>query len=114
MPSFISNFKQRLRLPRMFFRRPTREEQIHGGPPLEFAKKRVKRFRNQPPAQRVSEERGIRLEERVAFLKPDDLSFEGLLNQLPFRNRPGARGPPTFPPYFQTEDRERRARMWEK
>ena len=36
MPSFISNFKQRLRLPRMFFRRPTREEQIHGGPPLEF------------------------------------------------------------------------------
>src|ERR1043166_2775089 len=36
MPSFISSFKQRLRLPRMFFRRPTREEQIHGGPPLEF------------------------------------------------------------------------------
>src|SRR3954447_11579726 len=36
MPSFISNFKRRLRLPRMFFRRPTREEQIHGGPPLEF------------------------------------------------------------------------------
>ena len=36
MPSFISNFKERLRLPRMFFRRPTREEQIHGGPPLEF------------------------------------------------------------------------------
>src|SRR5437588_1709034 len=36
MRSFISNFKLRLRLPRMFFRRPTREEQIHGGPPLEF------------------------------------------------------------------------------
>ena len=36
MRSFISNFKERLRLPRMFFRRPTREEQIHGGPPLEF------------------------------------------------------------------------------
>ena len=36
MPSFISNFKERLRLPRMFFRQPTREEQIHGGPPLEF------------------------------------------------------------------------------
>src|SRR5206468_8682241 len=36
MPSSISSFKQRLRLPRMFFRRPTREEQIHGGPPLEF------------------------------------------------------------------------------
>src|SRR2546421_5986135 len=38
MPSFISNFKQRLRLPRMFFRRPTREEQIHGGPPLEIGR----------------------------------------------------------------------------
>src|SRR6266436_3512497 len=36
MPSFISNFKERLRLPRLFFRRPSRAEQIHGGPPLEF------------------------------------------------------------------------------
>jgi hypothetical protein len=245
MPSFISNFKQRLRLPRMFFRRPTRDEQIHGGPPLEFERpippapwrgitvvitiivtaatlawelyarslgyaptlndnedlwtkarrsvqpesiviigdsrawfdvdldefqkglgkrpiqlaapgatawpvledlakdetfhgtivcsfvpmlffappgsppmerieKNVKRFHNQTPAQRVSEELGIRLEEHVAFLKPDDLSLEGLLNQLPIPNRPGARVPPTFPPYFNAEDRERRARMWEK
>ena len=245
MPSFISNFKRRLRLPSMFFRRPTREEQIHGGPPLEFerpippapwrgitvvitiiviaatlawelyaralgytptlndnedlwvkarrkvqpeslviigdsrawfdcdldelqkglgkrpiqlamagstvlpaltdlaedktfhgtiicsvvphlffappgsppmerAEKGVKRFHNQTPAQRVSEEFGMRLEEHVAFLKPDDLSLEGLLNQLPIPNRPGAHVPPIFPPYFQAEDRERRARMWEK
>src|SRR5262249_54092185 len=214
MPSFISNFKQRLRLPRMFFRKPTREEQIHGGPPLEFerplppapvrgitvavtivviaatvawelyaralgyaptlndnedlwtkarrkvqpesiviigdsrawfdvdldefqsgfgkrpiqlamagstvwpalsdladdktfhgtiicsvvphlffappgsppmerAEKGVKRFHGQTPAQRASEELGIRLEEHVAFLKPDDLSLEGFLNKLP-------------------------------
>ena len=245
MPSFISNFKERLRLPRMFFRKPSREEQIHGGPPLEFerpippapwrgiavvitivviaatvawelharalgyaptlndnedlwtkarrkvqpesiviigdsrawydcdldefqkglgkrpiqlamagstvypaladladdknfhgtiicsvvphlffappgsppmerAEKGVKRYHNQTPAQRVSEYFGIWLEEHVAFLKPDDLSLEGLLNQLPIPNRPGARVPPTFPPYFATEDRERRARMWEK
>jgi hypothetical protein len=245
MPSFISNFKERLRLPRMFFRKPSREEQIHGGPPLEFerpippapwrgiavvitivviaatvawelharalgyaptlndnedlwtkarrkvepesiviigdsrawfdvdldeferglgkrpiqlamagssvgpaladladdenfhgtiicsfvpmlffappgsppmerAEKGVKRFHNQTPAQRVSEELGMWLEKRVAFLKPDDLSLDGLLNQLPIPNRPGARVPPPFPPYFQTEDRERRARMWEK
>ena len=245
MPSFISNFKQRLRLPRMFFRRPTREEQIHGGPPLEFerpippapwrgiavvitivvtlatvawelyaralgyaptlndnedlwtlwrravqpesiviigdsrawfdidldefekglgkrpiqlamagstvypaladladdknfhgtiicsvvphlffappgtppmerAEKGVKRFHNQTPAQHVSEYLGMWLEEHVAFLKPDDLSLEGFLNRLPVPNRPGAQVPPTFPPYFQTEDRERRARMWEK
>src|SRR5690348_15820814 len=36
MRSSISSFRERLRLPRLFFRRPTREEQIHGGPPLEF------------------------------------------------------------------------------
>lgn len=245
MPSFISNFKQRLRLPRMFFRRPTREEQIHGGPPLEFERpippaawrgitvvvvivaigmttawelyarylgysptlnenedlwasarrrvepesivivgdsrawfdvdldefqkglgkrpiqlasggmcgfpvledlandrsfhgtvvcsvvphlffappgtfpmergeKVVKRFHNQTPAQRVNERLAMPLEEHVAFLKPDDLSMEALLNKLPIPNRPGAQVLPTFPPYFNCEDRERRARMWEK
>jgi hypothetical protein len=245
MPSFISNFKQRLRLPRMFFRRPTREEQIHGGPPLEFERpipplqwrgitvvlvlvvvattiawelyaralgygptldgnddlwamarrnvepesivivgdsrgffdvdldeiekglgkrpiqlasggmcgfpvledlandqsfhgtiicsvvprlffappgtppfergeKAVKRFHSQTPAQRASEYLGIFLQEHVAFLKPDDLSLEALLSQLPIPNRPGALVPPRLPPYFQTIDRERRARMWEK
>ena len=245
MPSFISNFKQRLRLPRMFFRRPTREEQIHGGPPLEFERpippapwrgitvvvaivvlaatvawelasralgyaptindnddlwalrrravepesvvivgdsrgwfdvdldefekglgkrpiqlaspgstalpvledlakdedfhgtivcsfvpmiffappgsppferiaKRVKRFYDQTPAQCASQYLGMWLEERVAYLKPDDLSLEGLLNQLAIPNRPGAVVPPRLPPYFQSEDRERRARMWEK
>src|SRR5436305_6357590 len=36
MRSSISSFKERLRLPRLFFRKPSREEQIHGGPPLEF------------------------------------------------------------------------------
>jgi hypothetical protein len=36
MPSSTSNFKRILRLPRLFFRRPTRAESVHGGPPLEF------------------------------------------------------------------------------
>src|ERR1044071_3672474 len=36
MRSSISSFKRRLRLPHLFFRSPSREEQIHGGPPLEF------------------------------------------------------------------------------
>jgi hypothetical protein len=245
MRSFISNFKERLRLPRMFFRKPTREEQIHGGPPLEFerpippapwrgvavvitiiviaattawefyarslgyaptlndnedlwtlarkrvqpesiviigdsrawfdcdldefqkglgkrpiqlaiagsttfpvlddlakdasfhgtiicsfvpmlffappgsppmerAEKTVKRFHNQTPAQHVSEYLAMPLEEHVAFLKPDDLSLEALLNELPIPNRPGAQVPPRFPPYFDVVDHERRARMWEK
>jgi len=94
-------------VPMLFFAPP-------GSPPMERAEKSVKRFHNQTPAQRASEYLGIWLEEYVAFLKPDDLSLEGFLNQLPIPNRPGARVPPIFPPYFQTEDRERRARMWEK
>jgi transposase len=36
MPSSISNFKRILRLPRLFFRKPTLAESVHGGPPLEF------------------------------------------------------------------------------
>jgi hypothetical protein len=94
-------------VPYLFFAPP-------GSPPMERAEKGVKRFHNQTPAQRVSEYLGMPLEEHVAFLKPDDLSLEALLNRLPITNRPGALVPPRFPPYFQTEDRERRARMWEK
>src|SRR5438105_13027872 len=36
MPSSTSNFKRILRLPRLFFRKPTASESVHGGPPLEF------------------------------------------------------------------------------
>jgi hypothetical protein len=36
MRSSISNFKQKLRLPRLFFRKPPEIERIHGGPPFEF------------------------------------------------------------------------------
>jgi hypothetical protein len=36
MPSSTSNFKRILRLPHLFFRKPTEAESVHGGPPLEF------------------------------------------------------------------------------
>ncbi|PYK69857.1 MAG: hypothetical protein DME44_13430 [Verrucomicrobia bacterium] len=36
MPSSTSNFKRILQLPRLFFRKPTEAESVHGGPPLEF------------------------------------------------------------------------------
>jgi transposase len=36
MPSSTSNFKNKLRLPRLFFRKPSRLESVHGGPPLEY------------------------------------------------------------------------------
>ena len=85
-----------------------------GGPLLETSEKALKRYRNQTVAQRVSHHLGMFLEERVAFLKQEDLTLDMLLNKVPLRNRPNALVPPTFPPYFQTVDRERRARMIEK
>ena len=94
-------------VPFLFFAPP-------GSPPMERAEKGVKRSHKQTPAQRASQYLAMPLEEHVAFLKPDDLTLEALLNQLPIPNRPGALVPPRFPPYFQTEDRERRARMWDK
>ncbi len=54
------------------------------------------------------------LEEHIAFLKQEDLTLDALLGRLPIPNRPNAQVPPRFPPYFQTVDRERQARMIEK
>src|SRR5256885_4205826 len=94
-------------VPRLFFAPP-------GSFPMERGEKAVKRFHDQTLAQRASEYLAIPLEERVAFLKQEDLGLDGLLQKLPIPNRPGALVPPPFPPYFGTVDRERRARMWEK
>ena len=84
-----------------------------GGPRLETARNAVKRFHGQTWAQRVSHHLAIPLENHVAFLKERDLTLEALLKQLPLPNRTGALVPPRPPPYFQTIDRERRARMIE-
>ncbi len=93
-------------VPRLFLAPP-------GTPPFERGEKVVKRFHNQTPAQRMSEYLAMPLEEHVAFLKQEDLTLDNLLKRVPIRNRPAALVPPRFPPYFQTEDRERRARMIE-
>lgn len=85
-----------------------------GGPLLEASEKALKRHRDQTLAQRASHHLGMFLEEHVAFLKQEDLTLEQLLKRLPIPNRPHAHIPPTFPPYFQTVDRERRMRMTEK
>jgi hypothetical protein len=85
-----------------------------GGPLLETSEKALARYRKQTPAQRASHHLGMFLEERIAFLKQEDLTLAVLLQQLPIPNRPNAQIPPAFPPYFQTVDRERRARMIER
>ena len=94
-------------VPTLFFAPP-------GSPPVERGEKAVRRYHNQTPAQRASERLAIPLEEHVAFLKQEDLTLDQLLKRLPIPNRPGARVQPTLPPYFETVDRERRARMIEE
>jgi hypothetical protein len=94
-------------LPRLFFAPP-------GSPPMERSQKTVRRYRTQTPAQRASEYLAIPLEEHVAFLKQQELTLDQLLQRLPISNRPGALVPPPLPPYFQSVDRERRARMIER
>ncbi len=85
-----------------------------GGPLVETSEKALSRYHKQTPAQRVSHHFGMFLEERIAFLKQEDLTLDALLGRLPIPNRPNAQIPPTFPPYFQTVDRERQARMIER
>jgi hypothetical protein len=94
-------------VPRLFVAPP-------GTPPMEIAEKAVRRSRTQTPAQRASQYLVMPLEERVAFLKQEELTLDDLLKRLPIPNRPGALVPPRLPPYFGTLDRERRARMIEE
>jgi hypothetical protein len=81
-----------------------------GGPLMETSERALERYRTQTLAQRSGHHLSMLLEESIAFLKQEDLTLEGFLEQLPIPNRPGTGGP-SLPPYFQTVDRERRMRM---
>jgi hypothetical protein len=94
-------------LPRLFFA-PS------GSPPMQRSEKAVRRYHTQTLAQRASQSLAIPLEEHVAFLKQQDLTLDEFLKRLPIPNRPDALVPPRLPPYFQSVDRERRARMIER
>ena len=94
-------------VPRLFVAPP-------GTPPMERAEKAVRRAYNQTLAQRASQYLAMPLEERVAFLKQEELTLDEFLKRLPIPDRPGALVPPRLPPYFATLDRERRARMIEE
>jgi hypothetical protein len=82
-----------------------------GGPPVQNSLDAINRRRTQTVAQKASNEIGMFLEEHIAFLKEDDLTMGELLKRLPIPNRTGALVGPPLPPYFETVDRERRARM---
>src|SRR4051812_571898 len=84
-----------------------------GSPPIETSEKALKRRDQWNYAQKWSHFLGMQLEERVAFLKGDDLVLKELLKRLPIPNRAGALVGPPVPPYFYALDRERRGRMFE-
>src|SRR2546430_16483001 len=89
--------------------RPPRISPLFPSPPLSRSL-----FPPKPPPNRGSQYLTFPLEERVAFLKQEELTLDDYLKKLPIPNRPGAQVPPRFPPYFGTEDRERRSRMIEE
>jgi hypothetical protein len=82
------------------------------GPPLQNSYKAINRWRTQTVAQRASHRLGLLLEEHIAFMKEEDLTLDALLARLPIPNRADAHIAPPLPPYFESVDRERRARMF--
>jgi hypothetical protein len=82
------------------------------GPPLKNAMDAINRRRSQTLAQRASNRLGMILEEHIAFLKDNELTLGALLERLPIPNRAGALIGPPLPPYFESVDGERRARMF--
>ncbi len=83
------------------------------GPPIQNSLNAINRRHSQTVAQRASNKLGMLLEEHIAFMKQEDLTLGELLARLPIPNRAGALIAPPLPPYFQTLDRDRRARMFD-
>jgi hypothetical protein len=82
-----------------------------GSPPVEASEKALRRYHSWNYAQRWSHELAIPLERQVAFVRQEDLTLAKLLKRIPIPDRAGAQVGPTFPPYFYSLERDRRARM---
>ena len=85
-----------------------------GSPPMAVSQKALRRRDEWNLAQKWSHRLGQLLEERVAFLKQEDLTLGQMLKRLPIPNRAHAHIGPDLPPYFYTVDRDRRGRMFEQ
>ncbi len=84
------------------------------GPPMEIAEKAIKRYQNQAESQKWGEYLAMLLEEKIAFLKQDDLTLSALLDRVSVPSRASFHPAPKLPPYFSTLDRERRTKMAEQ
>ena len=85
-----------------------------GGFLIETSEKALKRYKTWSPAQRASHYLAMPLEETFAFLKQEELTLSALLRRIKIPNRANAQVMPPFPPYFNSTDRDRRARMTAK
>ncbi len=91
-------------VPAMFFAPP-------GSPPMHNSEVALKRRREWNYSQRWGNALGQQVEQRVAFVKQEDLTLAKLLEQIPIPDRANALVAPPLPPYFYSLDHDRRARM---
>jgi hypothetical protein len=82
-------------------------------PPYQNSVRAIKRYQGRTVAQRAGHHLGMRLEEHLAFMKQDDLTLEQLVKNISVPDRAVYHGPPRFPPYFSTIERDRQTRMTE-
>jgi hypothetical protein len=80
-------------------------------PPYKNSLRALNRYHDRTVAQRTGHHLGMFLEERIAFMKQDDLTLEQLLKSVDVPSRALYHAPPRLPPYFATIDRERQTRM---
>jgi hypothetical protein len=80
-------------------------------PPYQNSLRALKRYQERTPAHRLGHHLGMFLEERIAFLKQDDLTLAQLLKSIQLPNRTVYHAPPALPPYFATIERNRQTRM---
>ncbi|NNF07462.1 MAG: hypothetical protein HKN21_11925 [Candidatus Eisenbacteria bacterium] len=86
------------------------------GPPVEWARRATGRYDNWSPSQKIGLRVASFLQSRLAFINPEDLTLEALLNHIDLPDRPGAvpNLPPVLPAYFAGMDEYRQARMWDR
>lgn len=86
---------------------------VPGGPLIEKPQNALKLWKTRSISESLSQKIGLLLEERIAFLKQEDLTLKILLQKLPIANRAQAMVAPAMPPYFANVERNRRYRMTE-
>ncbi len=86
------------------------------GPPVEQAREAIGRYDNWSPSQIFGMHVAGLLQQRLAFIEPDDLTLASLLGRIRFPDRAGAvpNLPPVMPAYFNGMDRHRQSRMWDR